>query len=186
MADDAAGAAHCHTVGRDRSVHNAARANHAVFPDGHTGKQDRASADPHAVLDGDRLGISPKKGAALFRPVRHQPLLRQDGMTGGINLYIRGDQHPVSNADGAVIHKGAVDIDDDIAADPYIPAVVAVEGGVDFHPFAHLAEQFLQHRPSGRGIIVRQLVIPSRQLPGLRDLCGTVFVISVFPVQLYL
>ena len=144
MAHDTTGVAYGKAVGRNGFRYDAAGTDDTVFADGYAGQQNCTAADPDVVFDSYGFGIIVEKGmTAVRRPVGQKSCSDIYGMSGGVNLHIRGNQYIIADGYFIAVDESAVDIDDDIAADFCIDAVIAVKRLVYFYISAYLAEQLL-------------------------------------------
>ena len=110
---------------------NCPSANHGIQADAYTGQQDGTAADPHIVLNCNRLCHLPALIAGFSLQV----------MGGSIHLYTRPDHHMVANAHLVAIQDGTLHVQKDILTDVNVLAVGAVEGWLDERAAADLAEQ---------------------------------------------
>ena len=124
---------------------DAAGADDAAVADRDPGKHDRAAADPDAVADADRPGVFEPGGAgrAIERVGRR------------VELHRRPHLQIVADLDRRAVEKDAVVVDEGLAPDADLVAIIAGEARLDVGAVADRAEQLAQQRRAGRRIVRR-------------------------------
>lgn len=118
LANDSAGVADSQLVCGNVSNYNATGADDGIVPDCHTRADDATASQPDVVSTGDWFSSFETASSNI----------RFERVPCGVNVHSRPDLSIVSDRNQIAIQEHATVIDESIATDPDVPAVVAAEG----------------------------------------------------------
>ena len=141
--DRSAEIANREAVGGNVVCNHTAGADDAVFTNGDAWEDNRTSANPNPILNGDGFVIGAKPSSPACFVIGNDAFGRVNGVTRGVELHVWGNEYAVADGNGFVVNKCTIHVDDNVIADKNEFAIITMEGRFDHDVFPYAPEQIL-------------------------------------------